>query len=601
MPAPSHPRPRHPHPRRWAALLFISIAQLMVFLDSAVMNIALPSAQQALHFSDGGRQWVITAYGLAFGGLLIVGGRLGDLLGRKRTFTIGLVGFALASALGGAAANLGTLLVARAGQGVFGALLAPAALALISLTFTDAKERAKAFGIYGAIATAGGVLGLLLGGVLTEYLNWRWSMFVNIPFAVIGIIGALTVVHDVPSAEKRSRIDVPGAVLATLGLVALVFGFSEAESRGWGSGLTVTMLLAGVVLLLAFLITQSRITSPLLPLHVLTGRNRAGAYLSVAFGVMSMFGMFLFLSYYLQLVKGYSPIAAGLAFVPLGVAQGFGSMVLGTRLSARMRPGLLMTAGYLVSAVGVLLLALLDADSSYALLAVAEIITGLGIGTAFMPAMSLGTHGVAPGTRASPPPWSAPRSRSAARSAPPCSTPSPPAPPPPTSPPTDTVATAERRPMPRWSTDSARPSGGPPDSCSWPPCSPSSRSTPPPGPQRDPCHGGSPGNTGTRPLTSGTEEPAKPAAPCPANTHPRHPVTYACHAGQRKETPCPTACSPRSSSSPEAPPAWARPSRSAPRPRGRPCSSEPATRNAARPPPRRSPGKEVRPCSSRRT
>ncbi|MDX2709246.1 MFS transporter [Streptomyces sp. PA03-6a] len=396
MPAPSHPRPRHPHPRRWAALLFISIAQLMVFLDSAVMNIALPSAQQALHFSDGGRQWVITAYGLAFGGLLIVGGRLGDLLGRKRTFTIGLVGFALASALGGAAANLGTLLVARAGQGVFGALLAPAALALISLTFTDAKERAKAFGIYGAIATAGGVLGLLLGGVLTEYLNWRWSMFVNIPFAVIGIIGALTVVHDVPSAEKRSRIDVPGAVLATLGLVALVFGFSEAESRGWGSGLTVTMLLAGVVLLLAFLITQSRITSPLLPLHVLTGRNRAGAYLSVAFGVMSMFGMFLFLSYYLQLVKGYSPIAAGLAFVPLGVAQGFGSMVLGTRLSARMRPGLLMTAGYLVSAVGVLLLALLDADSSYALLAVAEIITGLGIGTAFMPAMSLGTHGVAP-------------------------------------------------------------------------------------------------------------------------------------------------------------------------------------------------------------
>lgn len=386
----------HPNPRRWAALLFISIAQLMVFLDSAVMNIALPSAQQALHFSDGGRQWVITAYGLAFGGLLILGGRLGDLLGRKRAFTIGLIGFALASALGGAAGGLGVLLVARAGQGVFGALLAPAALALISLTFTDAKERAKAFGIYGAIATAGGVLGLVLGGVLTEYLNWRWSMFVNIPFAVIGIIGALTVVHDIPGGEKRSRIDVPGAILATLGLVALVFGFSEAESRGWGSGLTVAMLIGSVVLLLAFLVTQGRITSPLLPLHVLTERNRAGAYVSVAFGVMSMFSMFLFLSYYLQLVKGYSPIAAGFAFVPLGIAQGTGSMVLGTRLSARMRPGVLMAGGYLVSGVGVLLLALLHKDSSYGLLAVAEIITGLGIGTAFMPAMSLGTHGVAP-------------------------------------------------------------------------------------------------------------------------------------------------------------------------------------------------------------
>ncbi|MGW3247284.1 DHA2 family efflux MFS transporter permease subunit [Streptomyces sp. NPDC001070] len=389
---PLHARP---NPRRWAALGFISIAQLMVFLDSAIMNIALPSAQEALHFSDGGRQWVITAYGLAFGGLLILGGRLGDLLGRKRAFTIGLIGFALASALGGAAGNLGVLLIARAGQGVFGALLAPVALALISLTFTDAKERAKAFGIYGAIATAGGVLGLLLGGVLTEYLNWRWSMLVNIPIAAVGIVGALTVVRDIPVEGKPSRIDVPGAILATLGLVALVFGFSEAESRSWTSGLTVTMLIAAVVLLLAFLIVEGKSKSPLLPLHVLTERNRAGAYVSVGLAVMSMFGMFLFLSYYLQLVKGYSPVTAGLAFVPLGAAQAFGSMVLGTRLSAKVRPGLLMSGGYLVTAVGVLLLALLQADSPYGLLAIAETVTGLGIGTAFMPAMSLGTHGVA--------------------------------------------------------------------------------------------------------------------------------------------------------------------------------------------------------------
>jgi EmrB/QacA subfamily drug resistance transporter len=386
----------HPHPRRWAALLFISIAQLMVFLDSAVMNIALPSAQDALHFSDGGRQWVITAYGLAFGGLLILGGRLSDLLGRKRTFTIGLVGFALASALGGAATNLGILLTARAGQGVFGALLAPSALALISLTFTNPKERAKAFGIFGAIATAGGALGLLLGGVLTQYLNWRWSMLVNIPIAVIGIIGAITVIQDIPTEGKRTRLDIPGAILATLGLVALVFGFAEAESRGWDSGLTITMLIASVILLLAFAILEGKLTSPLLPLHILTERNRAGAYLSVALAVISMFGMFLFLSYYLQLVKGYSPIETGVAFLPLAAAQAFGSMVIGTRLTGRMRPGLLMSGGYLVTAIGVLLLVLLREDSSYSLLAVAEIITGLGIGTAFMPSMSLGTHGVGP-------------------------------------------------------------------------------------------------------------------------------------------------------------------------------------------------------------
>ncbi|WP_329168149.1 MFS transporter [Streptomyces sp. NBC_01693] len=384
------------NPRRWAALLFISIAQLMVILDSAIMNIALPSAQSALHFSDGGRQWVITAYGLAFGGLLILGGRLSDVLGRKRTFTIGLVGFALASAVGGAATNLGVLLIARAGQGVFGALLAPSALSLISLTFTNPRERAKAFGIFGAIATAGGAIGLLLGGVLTQYLNWRWSMLVNIPIAVIGIIGALTVVQDVPTEGKRTRLDIPGAVLASLGLVALVFGFSEAESQGWTSGLTVMMFVASVVLLIAFVALEAKIKSPLLPLHILTERNRAGSYLSVALAVISMFGMFLFLSYYLQLVKGFSPSETGVAFLPLAAAQAIGSMVIATRLSSRVRPGVLMSSGYLVTAVGVLLLALLQKDTSYELLAIAEVITGLGIGTAFMPAMSLGTHGVDP-------------------------------------------------------------------------------------------------------------------------------------------------------------------------------------------------------------
>ncbi|MDX3238313.1 MFS transporter [Streptomyces sp. ME03-5709C] len=384
----------HPDPRRWFALLFIAIAQLMVFLDGAIMNIALPSAQHDLHFTDGGRQWVITAYGLAFGGLLILGGRLGDLWGRKRVFVIGLVGFAVASGIGGAAQNLPTLLTARALQGVFGALLAPAALALISLAFTDAKERAKAFGIYGAIATAGGALGLLLGGVFTEYTDWRWGFYINLPIAAIGIIGVLTVVRDRQTQTSRGRLDVPGAVLASGGAVALVFGFAKAESDGWDAGVTISMFVLAVLLLAAFVLLEAKVKSPLLPLRVLTERNRAGSYLSLALSVMSMFGMFLFLSYYFQLVKAYSPVQSGAAFIPMAAAQAIGSTQIGARLAHRVRPGLLMGFGYAVSGAGVLMLALLDVDSSFGFIAVAEIVVGVGIGTAFMPAFSLGAHGV---------------------------------------------------------------------------------------------------------------------------------------------------------------------------------------------------------------
>ncbi|WP_431964916.1 DHA2 family efflux MFS transporter permease subunit [Actinacidiphila sp. bgisy160] len=386
----------HPDPRRWLALLFIAIAQLMVFLDGAIMNIALPSAQHDLHFTDGGRQWVITAYGLAFGGLLILGGRLGDLWGRKRVFVIGLVGFALASGIGGAAQNLSTLLTARALQGVFGALLAPAALALISLAFTDVKERAKAFGIYGAIATAGGALGLLLGGVFTEYTDWRWGFYINLPIAAIGITGVLAVVRDAGAHAGRGRLDVPGAILASGGAVALVFGFAKAESDGWDAGVTISMFVLSILLLAAFVVLEAKVKSPLLPLRVLTERNRAGSYLSLALSVMSMFGMFLFLSYYFQLVKGYSPVQSGAAFIPMAAAQAIGSTQIGARLSHRVRPGLLMGVGYAVSGAGVLLLALLDVDSSFGFIAVAEIVVGVGIGTAFMPAFSLGAHGVEP-------------------------------------------------------------------------------------------------------------------------------------------------------------------------------------------------------------
>ncbi|RKR93089.1 EmrB/QacA subfamily drug resistance transporter [Micromonospora pisi] len=388
-----HPNSHAADSRRWKALVFISIAQLMVMLDSAVMNIALPSAQQALHFSDGSRQWVVTVYGLAFGGLLLVGGRIGDMVGRKRVFLLALVGFAFASALGGVAVNATMLLTARALQGVFAALLAPAALSLISLAFTEPKERAKAFGVFSAVSVGGGAVGLLTGGLLTQYLSWRWSMFVLVPVAVIGILGAIPNVHD--TAERhRSRLDIPGVLLASLGLVAVVYGFGNAESQGWTASLTIGSFVTGVVLLAAFVLVQARVKAPLLPLRVLTERNRAAAYVSVALAVVSMFGMFLLLSYYFQEVKGYSPVMAGLAFMPLAIPQAVGATQIGARLAARIAPRPIMVGGYLVTGIGVALLALLDVDSSFLQIAVAEAVVGLGIGTAFMPAMSIATHGV---------------------------------------------------------------------------------------------------------------------------------------------------------------------------------------------------------------
>ncbi|SCE01064.1 MFS transporter [Streptomyces sp. OspMP-M43] len=385
-----------PDPSRWKALAFIALAQLMVVLDATIVNIALPSAQTDLGISDGNKQWVITAYALAFGGLLLFGGRIADLWGRKRTFVVGLIGFALASALGGAAQNEAMMFGSRALQGVFGALLAPAALSLLAVMFTDAKERAKAFGIYGAIAGGGGAVGLILGGFLTEYLNWRWTFFVNIPFAVAAA-GAYFVIREPSGARNRAPLDIPGVVLSTLGLVALVYGFTRAESAGWSDTLTVSMFVAAAVLLLAFVVTEARVKSPLLPLRVLTERNRGGVYLSLGLAIIAMFGLFLFLTYYLQVVKGYSPVKTGFAFMPMIVGMITGSTQIGTRLMTRVPPRLLMGPGFLVAAVGMLLLTQLDLNTSYAAVILpGMLLLGLGMGTAFMPAMSLATHGIEP-------------------------------------------------------------------------------------------------------------------------------------------------------------------------------------------------------------
>ena len=265
--------------RRSLILGVISLAQLMVVLDLTIMNIALPSAQRALHFTTVDRQWVVTAYTLAFGSLLLLGGRLADLLGRKVTFLTGLAGFAGVSAIGGASVNFAMLITARACQGAFAALLVPSALSLLTTTFTEQKDRSKAFGIYGAIAEAGGAIGLLLGGALTEYLSWRWTLYVNLIFASVAFAGGALLLARQPS-PARPRLDIPGVVLVSSGVFCLVYGFSNAAAHSWATPSTYGFLAAGAVLLVAFAFWQGRAAHPLLPPRVVLDRNRGGAYLS---------------------------------------------------------------------------------------------------------------------------------------------------------------------------------------------------------------------------------------------------------------------------------------------------------------------------------
>ncbi|MEV5434995.1 MFS transporter [Streptomyces sp. NPDC052682] len=388
--------PVHADPRRWWGLVVIALAQLMVVLDATIVNIALPSAQRDLGVSDGDRQWVITAYTLAFGGLLLLGGRIADLVGRRRTFVIGLVGFAAASALGGAATTAGLLFAARALQGVFAAVLAPSALSLLTTTFTDPRERGKAFGIYGALAGSGSAIGFILGGLLTEYLDWRWCLYVNVPIAVAAVCGALTLLRDRPG-HAGARLDVPGVLLGCGGLVALVFGFSEAESRGWSDGLVLGAFAAGAVLLAVFVWWQSRVERPLLPLHIVRDRNRAGCFLTMMLAVIAMFGLFLFMTYYLQAVLAYSPVRTGLAFLPLTASIVVGSTQISARLLPHVPPRLLLAPGMLLAASGMVVLTRMTVDSSYATeILPALILIGLGMGLTFMPVFSTATAGVAP-------------------------------------------------------------------------------------------------------------------------------------------------------------------------------------------------------------
>jgi EmrB/QacA subfamily drug resistance transporter len=380
--------------RRWWILAVLGIAQLMVVLDATVVTIALPSAQADLGFSDNARQWIVTAYALAFGSLLLIGGRIADVVGRKWVLLTGLAGFAVASAVGGAAVNVGMLIGARAVQGLFAALLAPAILSLLTTTFTEPQERSKAFGVFGAIAGAGASIGLLLGGFLTEYADWRWTMYVNLIFAAVALAGSWTLIEHSKSAE-RARLDVPGTIVVSAGLFALVYGFSHAETDGWANAVTVGMLAVAAVLLIAFVALQRRVAHPLLPLRIVLDRNRGGSYLAMFMAAAGMFAVFLFLTYYLQTSLGYTAVRTGVAFLPMTgsliVVASIASTVLVTRVSART----LIPAGMLIAAFGMYLLTHIGLTTGYASHVLpSTVLLGIGLGLTFAPGFNLATLGV---------------------------------------------------------------------------------------------------------------------------------------------------------------------------------------------------------------
>ncbi|MDG6109321.1 MFS transporter [Dactylosporangium aurantiacum] len=393
--------PLHAYPRRWFALVIIAVAQLMVVLDATVVNVALPHAKADLGISDANQQWVVTAYTLTFGGLLLLGGRVADYWGRKRTFVVGILGFAVASGLGGGAWDETSLFLARALQGVFGALLAPASLALLSVLFVDAKERAKAFGVYGAIAGGGAALGLVLGGVLTDYAHWRWCLLVNIPVALVAVALAVRVVPE-SRAQGNTKYDIPGAVLATLGLSLLVYGFTKAGETdaqqqlkyGWTSPVTLGFIGVALLLLALFVIVETRIRNPLLPMRIVLQRTRGGAYLASTLIGAGFIGAVFFVSLYFQIVLHYTPLQSGLRTLPIsaGVLMAAG---LSSALLPKIGPKPVMATGAAVAAAGMILLTRIGVDTSYATHVLpAMLILGFGLGCTFVPLGNIALVGV---------------------------------------------------------------------------------------------------------------------------------------------------------------------------------------------------------------
>ena len=383
--------------RRWWALAAVATAQLMIGIDLTIMNIALPSVQRSLHMSDPTRQWVITLFALGYGGLLLLGGRMTDLLGRRRALLIGLTGFAAASALGGAATGPAMLLTGRALQGVAGALLTPAVLATLAASFPLPAERGKAFGIYGTAMGSASGLGVLVGGVLTEYLDWRWCMFVNLGFVAGALLGAIVFLRR-DQAPTRPALDVPGIVLVSSGLFGLVFGFSHASTGGWLDTTTLGTVAAGAVLLAAFAYRQTQALSPVLPLRVVLDRNRGAAYLAIFMVGLGQFGMLLFVTYYCQRTLGFTAIQSGLAFLPWLAAFTTMSQVGSRVIAKRVGPRWTMAPGIAIAGVALIILSQLSVSSSYAAdVLPALVLFGAGVGLTVAAAVNAATSVVEPG------------------------------------------------------------------------------------------------------------------------------------------------------------------------------------------------------------
>jgi EmrB/QacA subfamily drug resistance transporter len=392
-PVPAGTTDPEPDPKRWLALAVIAVAQLMVVLDASIVTIALPSAQHALHISAANRQWMVTAYTLAFGSLLLLGGRIADYTGRKRMFIIGLIGFAGASALGGVAVDAAMLFGARALQGAFAALLAPAALSLITVTFTEVRERATAFGVYAAIAGGGAAIGLILGGVLTQYASWRWCLLVNVPIAGLTALAAVPLVRE-SKAHGNTSYDIPGTVTVTAGMVSLVYGFTKAASDGWASSTTMAFLGLAAAFLAAFVVIEIKSENPLLPMRVILERNRGGSFLSSFMAGAGLLGIFLFLTYYFQGTLGYSALKAGFSFLPFSAGI-IVAATIASKVLPRTGPRALMAGGFGAATLGMLWLTRLAPDSTYlAHVLPAELLISLGMGLAFVPMSSTALIGV---------------------------------------------------------------------------------------------------------------------------------------------------------------------------------------------------------------
>jgi len=380
--------------RRGLALAIVLGAQLMIILDMTVVNIALPSIAHGLHFSTAGLSWVLNAYTLTFGGLLLLGGRAGDILGRRRVFGAGIVLFTAASLAGGLAQSAGWLLAARAAQGVGGAIASPAVLAMITASFADGRERARALGIYTAVVMGGGSLGLVLGGVITEWVSWRWVLFVNVPIGLLVTIAAPMFLPE--TARQPGHFDVAGALTSTAGMVSLVYAIIHAAADGWGSPVTLAAFAAAAVLLAGFVWRESRARQPITPLRLFADRRRAGSYLTRLLIVAGMFGMFFFLTQFVQEILGFSPLRAGISFLPMTAAL-FGVSRLAPRLVSRFRPWTLMVAGMLPVVAGMAWLSRIAPGTGYLAGVLGPmLLIGAGMGVVFVPLTMASLSGVRP-------------------------------------------------------------------------------------------------------------------------------------------------------------------------------------------------------------